>query len=329
MAPFKFKQTIGEFQPRFSGYQQHDSSELLSFLLDGLHEDLNRVKSKPATQAVDSNGRPDAIVAQESWERHQLRNQSVIVDKFQGQLKSKVVCPDCGKTSVTFDPFMFLSVPLPQGSSEKLQKVTLVRAPGHKTPPTLYGVPVSAGMKAAELKARMCELVRDGPSLDSARLCVWELCSGKLYKEFKDTDPVDHILVRDEIKVFEMSVLDPAGAEPGPGLFLPALDGALHEDSHHERKRIVIQNVRLSSSTYAYSSYIYKTEEKFGDPVIVEVPANSIRKPHTLLSPLSHSAPLTPLYTSSHFTTSDNRPENSWHCVPYRVLSLTNTHVLY
>jgi hypothetical protein len=29
--------------PRFSGYQQHDSSELLSFLLDGIHEDLNRV----------------------------------------------------------------------------------------------------------------------------------------------------------------------------------------------------------------------------------------------------------------------------------------------
>ena len=34
--------TIGKYAPRFNGFQQHDSQELLSFLLDGLHEDLNR-----------------------------------------------------------------------------------------------------------------------------------------------------------------------------------------------------------------------------------------------------------------------------------------------
>lgn len=30
----------------FAGYQQHDASELMSFLLDGIHEDLNRVHRK-------------------------------------------------------------------------------------------------------------------------------------------------------------------------------------------------------------------------------------------------------------------------------------------
>ena len=44
VAPRDLKNTIAEFQPRFEGYAQHDSSELLGFLLDGLHEDLNRVK---------------------------------------------------------------------------------------------------------------------------------------------------------------------------------------------------------------------------------------------------------------------------------------------
>jgi ubiquitin C-terminal hydrolase len=33
VAPRGVKDAIGEFQPRFSGYQQHDSSELLSFLM--------------------------------------------------------------------------------------------------------------------------------------------------------------------------------------------------------------------------------------------------------------------------------------------------------
>lgn len=42
--PRELKQVIGEFQPRFRGYQQQDSQELLSFLLDALHEDLNRIK---------------------------------------------------------------------------------------------------------------------------------------------------------------------------------------------------------------------------------------------------------------------------------------------
>lgn len=31
----------------------------------------------------------------------------------QGQYKSTLVCPVCGKISITFDPFMYLSLPLP------------------------------------------------------------------------------------------------------------------------------------------------------------------------------------------------------------------------
>ena len=42
VVPIDFKKTIGQFAPRFMGFQQQDSQELLSFLLDGIHEDLNR-----------------------------------------------------------------------------------------------------------------------------------------------------------------------------------------------------------------------------------------------------------------------------------------------
>jgi ubiquitin carboxyl-terminal hydrolase 4/11/15 len=51
----------------FAGYNQQDSSELINFLIDGLHEDLNRVKKKIATESIESKGRKDAIVAKESW----------------------------------------------------------------------------------------------------------------------------------------------------------------------------------------------------------------------------------------------------------------------
>ena len=47
VSPRGFKSKIGRFAPQFSGYQQHDSQEFLAFLLDGLHEDVNRIKKKP------------------------------------------------------------------------------------------------------------------------------------------------------------------------------------------------------------------------------------------------------------------------------------------
>ena len=57
--------------------------ELLASLLDGLHEDLNRVKNKPYVEAKDGDGRPDEEVADEYWRNHVARNDSIIVDVCQ------------------------------------------------------------------------------------------------------------------------------------------------------------------------------------------------------------------------------------------------------
>ena len=46
VAPRAFKRLVGDLQAQFAGYAQHDAQELLNFLLDGLHEDVNRVKHK-------------------------------------------------------------------------------------------------------------------------------------------------------------------------------------------------------------------------------------------------------------------------------------------
>ncbi|XP_014513603.1 ubiquitin carboxyl-terminal hydrolase 9 [Vigna radiata var. radiata] len=118
--PRAFKSKLARFAPQFSGYNQHDSQELLAFLLDGLHEDLNRVKQKPYIEMKDSDGRPDEEVASECWKNHMARNDSLIVDVCQGQYKSTLVCPVCEKISITFDPFMYLSLPLPSTVSRTM-----------------------------------------------------------------------------------------------------------------------------------------------------------------------------------------------------------------
>ncbi|KAL9427874.1 hypothetical protein AB3S75_029957 [Citrus x aurantiifolia] len=133
VAPRPFKTKLARFAPQFSGYNQHDSQELLAFLLDGLHEDLNRVKHKPYIKSKDADGRPDEEVADEYWANHIARNDSIIVDVCQGQYKSTLVCPVCNKVSVTFDPFMYLSLPL-QATTTRTMTVTVFTSDGSALP---------------------------------------------------------------------------------------------------------------------------------------------------------------------------------------------------
>merc|ERR1711977_706034 len=43
-APRGFKDTLGQFNPMFEGSQQQDAQEMLGIFLEGLSEDLNRIK---------------------------------------------------------------------------------------------------------------------------------------------------------------------------------------------------------------------------------------------------------------------------------------------
>ena len=120
VAPKDFKRILSKFAPQFSGTQQHDSQEFLAFLLDGLHEDLNKVLKKEYIQEQDNHGIPDIKASHISWENHLMRNDSIIVDLFQGQFKSTLTCLQCGFYSATFEAFMYLSVPIPGSSNVTL-----------------------------------------------------------------------------------------------------------------------------------------------------------------------------------------------------------------
>ncbi|KZV89558.1 hypothetical protein EXIGLDRAFT_838454 [Exidia glandulosa HHB12029] len=81
MAPREFKTALQRFAPQFIGYQQHDSQELLAFLLDGLHEDLNRILKKPYVENPDweGGGEKELIkLARTTWDGYL----SVVVDLF-------------------------------------------------------------------------------------------------------------------------------------------------------------------------------------------------------------------------------------------------------
>ncbi|XP_073888281.1 ubiquitin carboxyl-terminal hydrolase 4 isoform X7 [Macaca fascicularis] len=195
VAPRMFKTQVGRFAPQFSGYQQQDSQELLAFLLDGLHEDLNRVKKKPYLELKDANGRPDAVVAKEAWENHRLRNDSVIVDTFHGLFKSTLVCPECAKVSVTFDPFCYLTLPLPL-KKDRVMEVFLVPADPHCRP-TQYRVTVPLMGAVSDL----CEALSRLCGIAAENMVVADVYNHRFHKIFQMDEGLNHIMPRDDIFV--------------------------------------------------------------------------------------------------------------------------------
>jgi len=111
-APHDLKRTLGSRISRFSGYGQQDSAELVNYLLDLIHEDVNRVYEKPYVEMSDNSNRPDSVVAKEYWDGFRARNSSIIVDLMYGQLKSTVTCLTCSRVANAFDPYLSVCLPI-------------------------------------------------------------------------------------------------------------------------------------------------------------------------------------------------------------------------
>uniref|UniRef100_A0A8C5TXR5 Ubiquitin carboxyl-terminal hydrolase 8 n=1 Tax=Malurus cyaneus samueli TaxID=2593467 RepID=A0A8C5TXR5_9PASS len=122
ISPKDFKITIGKINDQFAGYSQQDSQELLLFLMDGLHEDLNKADNRKRYKEENNDHLDDFRAAEVAWHKHKQLNESIIVALFQGQFKSTVQCLTCHKKSRTFEAFMYLSLPLASSSKCTLQE---------------------------------------------------------------------------------------------------------------------------------------------------------------------------------------------------------------
>ncbi|KAF1503515.1 Ubiquitin carboxyl-terminal hydrolase 4, partial [Megadyptes antipodes antipodes] len=249
VAPRMFKTQVGRFAPQFSGYQQQDSQELLAFLLDGLHEDLNRVKKKPYLELKDANGRLDSEVAKEAWENHRLRNDSIIVDIFHGLFKSTLVCPKCSKVSVTFDPFCYLTLPLPL-RRDRLMEVTLVYAdPQHR--PVQYRVVVPMMGAISDL----CESLFKLSGVPAENMVVTDVYNHRFHKIFQMDEGLNHIMPKDDIFVYEVCK--------------PSEDGSEYVTlSVYFREKTMRQSSNTSGTVL------------FGQPLLISVPKHKLTVDH-------------------------------------------------
>uniref|UniRef100_A0A674BHI8 Ubiquitin carboxyl-terminal hydrolase n=1 Tax=Salmo trutta TaxID=8032 RepID=A0A674BHI8_SALTR len=240
VTPRPFKTQVGRFAPQFSGYQQQDSHELLAFLLDGLHEDLNRIRKKPYILLKDAEGRPDKVVAEEAWENHIKRNDSIIVDIFHGLFKSTLVCPVCAKVSVTFDPFCYLTLPLPM-KKERTLEVYLVRL-DPLAKPTQYKLTVPKVGYISDL----CTSLSTLSGVPAEKMIVTDIYNHRFHRIFATNENLSSIMERDDIYVFEVAV-------------------NRLEDTDH-----VVIPVHLREK-YKQSGYNHTSTPLFGQPFLITV----------------------------------------------------------
>ena len=109
--PKNFKLILENLNDLYKGKEQQDAQEFLNFLLDGLHEDLNKCKEKKNLTAIENEIiLTNDTQAEIEWLNFLNLNQSLIVDLFYGQFMTKSVCQICDTQNVRFEPFLNISL---------------------------------------------------------------------------------------------------------------------------------------------------------------------------------------------------------------------------
>ncbi|KAG4303799.1 hypothetical protein PORY_002797 [Pneumocystis oryctolagi] len=167
-----------------------------------MHEDLNRIHKKPYVEKPTLSDANEALIAETAetcWQLHRKRNDSVIVDLFHGLYKSVLVCPVCDQVSITFDPFMDLTLPLPF-KNQCVYPVTVIPSDIGKKQ-----IQITVELDASSTIASMKAYVASKLGMDVHAFISSEIYAYKFYKHHADASIVSaHLSPHDQIYLYEM-----------------------------------------------------------------------------------------------------------------------------
>ena len=112
--PYDFKKALSEENPLFAGIQANDSKDLINFLLERFHQELNNAN-------IIINNQGNNFVIDQTNEIQTLNNfitdyfnnnKSIITDCFYGLLETKSKCGGCNCIKYNFQIYSFLEFPL-------------------------------------------------------------------------------------------------------------------------------------------------------------------------------------------------------------------------
>ncbi|CAG7833786.1 unnamed protein product [Allacma fusca] len=181
----RFKAAVERGAQQWRGSEQHDAQEFLLWLLDRLHEDLNQAASNKYKPVKSNFGRPEEQVAAEALANHIRCNNSIIQDIFGAQFRSSLTCPGCGRQSATFDPFLCVSLPIPQAKQECPIYVNIVYL-SQQPRQVKLGLSSSMSADVKELK----QLLAGDTGIAEADILLSEIDGEGFHRTFTETQPV-------------------------------------------------------------------------------------------------------------------------------------------
>lgn len=203
LSPFDVRKLIAERREEFAGYRQHDAQEVLTLVLDELHEDLNRAPyPRPLVEDPKTAGRPDADIAQEAWLGNLKRNNSRIVDIFQFQIRSEILFPDADDKSLKFDPMMYLSLPIPK--PPHVVHVTVLPAGYPQVAPSKCTFQIPKSQTFQDLEVEVLKHLHANKASSKQQCLVFGNMIGKrLHKFLNKTQKLSEIRPHDDLWAFE------------------------------------------------------------------------------------------------------------------------------
>lgn len=210
----RFKSLVDKYGSQYKGGSQHDAQEFLLWLLDRVHEELNTATKKKYKRLKDLPGRPDDVVAAESLANYMRCNNSFVMDIFQAQFRSSLTCPSCERQSNTFDPFLCVSLPIPQKAMRALIVTVLYIDQSPRQVRLGLSLPVESEVK--DLR----ELLARDTGIECQQLCLVDIDDVSFQNTFSDNQPLSVIQTDCPLFAIELPKHERLDEDEDDGAFL-------------------------------------------------------------------------------------------------------------
>ena len=140
-SPNDFKETLSEQNDLFKGINANDSKDLINYLLEEFHKELNNPDTTPKNQNIIENQLNEMYTFNLFSQDFQRNYKSIISDLFYGVLETKNQCKGCNYIKFNFQVYSFLEFPLEQVNNFCFQngrRMALVNNDGTNPDVNLY-----------------------------------------------------------------------------------------------------------------------------------------------------------------------------------------------
>ena len=116
-SPYSFKEVLSKENPLFAGVQANDSKDLINFLLEKMHQELNVINNNIKNNNTVINQQDQTnrdLMLRIFIEEYTQKFNSPISNLFYGLLETRTQCKGCNIIKYNFQIYSFLEFPLQQ-----------------------------------------------------------------------------------------------------------------------------------------------------------------------------------------------------------------------